>query len=730
MSIALTYIILSLASYRAEDFLTASATKDFTTLGTCVGSLTDKQLKTLQYDESSPDCTDSLTEGIKANLIASLSVSVHGAYYTYHGTPAARLDPGDHLAVVLGAMVNHVLGKSEVFYPTGLNQINGVNFSQGYAALNLVSQQKIPVSCDEIYGRTFAEITADADLTKFIKDIRESRLDDDKNIKSTWPLVDIVANCNGRPTTEGVEVAPFPNENIYTALTANQIKYMHAHCTAQFQFASVGTTQNIFSPTGTGGIPYPGIKAGPFFLPYLNADGFNSTSSYNMKARMYLGQRFGLSVWAYIPMILATCFLLGDAIVFMATELTMPYAIADQGNFEGSRINKVRDSLVLLATSKSSRQKRLAIGITAVFFSFLFYFVFIVLPWGFVYTVMPRPICEESAAPGTLGSTGIAPDHNAMWAEWWQGSMGGWKSDWDATYYDLVVLILQLSVLLVLPFTTFGYGKEWNNFINPETQADRNTQNIVAEQITEVQNNKKYMEQQYYFIPPIIAGVAIMIIGQSVSGARFGMAWAEGVVAQETDADGILVFNEVALSKTVYDQTVATAMIAASCGLLFSAILQRHLIGGVGCYSSLIFFLWVGLVVLFAAPILYFASERSILSEDASSEDCAAFPRSSHEFSNDLCVSRFWTFLVGFILFAVGIGIITLFGCFEAFPNLLKSRIKQYIKIPPREENGVNLFNTAPRGINTVYDPKEFFHPKGKPAPMAAPFMPIIAHRA
>ena len=55
---------------------------------------------------------------------------------------------------------------------------------------------------------------------------------------------------------------------------------MYAHCVAQFQFASVGTQ----AWEGTYGIPLPGIEPCPFFYPYPQTDGFNSSASYTMRA--------------------------------------------------------------------------------------------------------------------------------------------------------------------------------------------------------------------------------------------------------------------------------------------------------------------------------------------------------------------------------------------------------------------------------------------------------------
>ena len=96
--------------------------------------------------------------------------------------------------------------------------------------------------------------------------------------------------------------------------------------------------------------------------------------------------------------------------------------------------------------------------------------------------------------------------------------------------------------------------------------------------------------------------------------------------------------------------------------------------GGVGCLAALAFFGWLVLVVIFALPLLIYASIRSIFHHDSANKDCSIFPRQSHEFENDLCTSRFWTFLIGGGIFFVGVLIITALGLREAIPGILKTR--------------------------------------------------------
>ena len=410
-AISLAFLVTAVVKFRAEDFFTATTTKDFTALGTCVESITHDQLKELDYNNADLKCKDNNEQGNKRKLINTLRSTVHSVYWTYHngkvddGTnsnPPVLVDakdvhiPGHYLRTVMAAQIGHVLGRTAPMFTAGVGGTQesfsnvGLNYSMVYEALSLVSEVDIPASCDDIYGLTFQDISndhqmfdqsvatqalpgmagvqigghyVDTEWETYIKNIRKGRLDDNDDTKTTWPLQEFVIDCPGEAQTLGQDYIPDGGTEEDQALSADAKKYMYAHCTAQFQFASVGS----HAWDGTYGIPLPGIEPGPFARWYPHPDGFNSTSSYNMRARMYLGQRFGLAVWAYVPMFLATVFLLGDCIVFFFTEALMPVTLADQYAFASNTLNNVRDSLVIMATTRASRRKRLALGFAAVF---------------------------------------------------------------------------------------------------------------------------------------------------------------------------------------------------------------------------------------------------------------------------------------------------------------------------------------------------------------------------
>ena len=82
---------------------------------------------------------------------------------------------------------------------------------------------------------------------------------------------------------------------------------------------------------------------------------------------------------------------------------------------------------------------------------------------------------------------------------------------------------------------------------------------------------------------------------------------------------------------------------------------------------------------------MIYAASRSIFTESAASEDCATFPRASHEFENDLCVSRFWTLLVGGGLFLVTVVAITVLGGLEYLQALFASATRRRSTPKPQE---------------------------------------------
>ena len=655
---AIYFQIMALAKWRADDLFVATRVTDFTTLGTCVEVITADQVGTISDGGCKGDGTEEELTGSLGNLRNTLAVSVHGLYHAYQANGAAT---NHQLKYVATSVITATLDSTAVGA--------GVNFTDVKGALEQVAESSVPTSCDTIYGHVPSDVTGDTDANAFYKMLIAGKKDkdDSDDTRGDWPLGDITVNCEDTGQTPGL------NEVDLDALTPAQKLNLYAHCLAQFQFAASGTDPWA----GTYGIPLVGVEPGPSGLAwYPMAEGFNRTHNvdYNTKARMYLGMRFGYSVWAYIPMLIASCYLCADAVVFFMAEATLPDVLNEVHTISQNRLSMVQDSLVMAATSATSRKKRFAYALLAIVISYMAYLFFIILPWGFIYTSMGRPVCEAGA-----------PDHLNTWG--YLGTTGGWKADWDATWYELAVLVIQFIVLIIEAVVTNPLCKTCNNCaIGGNAQAGRSIDSGIVENAKLVQNATKIRRLYQVFIYPLVLGSVIMLLGQAISGARFGMAWAEGIVGQKMHTDettGITspAFNPTLLSEMVYDQTVATVAITVVIGLVIGAALQRHLINGVGCFSATLFFGWLALVVVFALPLLVYANVRSVFNQDKANEDCAAFPSSGYDFSKGACEARWWTFITGGVLLFATLLIMTVFGLIEASTSILKVRNKALVKL-------------------------------------------------
>ena len=756
-ALSVVWIIEAFILYRSEDFIIASETLDWMNppegQATCVEALTDAQLMSLDYDHVDLECKLGNGAGNKLNMRNSLAVSVHGLYYLAknkatlpyvgdmprplykqaddkdaNGNTIPGLDTalGHTMAAVLTAILKETLPDNSV--PPS------VNFASAYRALHWVAdlQQReenpgVPTNCDTIYGKTYAVIENDQNLMNFIENLRLGRLvyqrtlDKLTGVKDTWPLNDIIVDCNEEdddddPTTPIPAWVPRVGQDAITgidALTAEQENYLYAHCYAQFMYASVGSENDA----GVFAVPFVELKAGEISVPYARPTGYNDTASYSQKVRLQLGYRYGLSLWAYVPMLLCSCILLGDAIAFFFAEITMPNVMADMGLYSDNRLKNIRDSLVIAANTRASRLKRFGLCLLAYICSWLFYAIFIIWPYGFIHSTLPRPICEKDDS-----GFGTAPNHNPNPAfGLWRGTHGGWKSDWDATWYELAALFCQTFTLAVLPLTTTAFGRDIESSIsNDDKRAGREVKANAESALERVRTSAKYVDWQGPAFFLFSLGVLIMILGQSISNANFGMAWAEGVMALKKDEYGNQVYDEIRIADLVYDQGVATFAVTVSCGLVFGALIARRYVAGLGCYSAVVFLGWMVLAFVFFLPLLSYASMRAIFNHDEANSDCSVFDHGARGElvtipHGDLCILRYWSFLLGGGLLVVTIVILTLVG----LPDVLKGTVLDtrttanvVYTAPP---NHSKFFREGPsmRTNQALYDAEDLTTPLG-----------------
>ena len=294
-----------------------------------------------------------------------------------------------------------------------------------------------------------------------------------------------------------------------------------------------------------------------------------------------------------------------------------------------------RDSLVMAATSKNSRKKRFAIGLLACISGWIFYAVFVIAPWGFIYTRMARPHCEAGE-----------PDHVNEWG--YLGTTGGWKSDWDATWYEYMIILIQVFVLFVEGIVTAPFCGPCNRIGNTNVDGMAVDRGIV-DTAKFVTNKAAYRRLFKVLIYPLVIGVIVLIAGQAVSGARFGMAWAEGVVGQQMHTDEA---TGVVTPRSTRSRSRPRCTTRPSPCWPSRRVRAGHGRGDAAPSDQ-------RRRVLLGDALLWLAGARRHLCAAAAdlrqralglqrgraNKDCASFPDTGYDFSKTACEARFWTFI-------------------------------------------------------------------------------------
>lgn len=366
-SISLNYHVQLITKWRANDMFNATDTVSFAALGTCIDRISVDQLEYRKYHKAG--CGDDKEKFLRE----SLAVSVHGLYYL------KSKDNDNDLHTVASSVIATTLG-------TETADADPISRKMAYKALKKVAEYKgMPNKCEELYYANVShpetQIASDADVQTFFNRIMTHKDDSGANeAYMAWPIRDPHVDCSMHDLYGQPPSSPPPPPTLEN-LTSTEVLKMYAHCRAQFLFASSG--QRPMS--GSMGVPMVGAKPGPyednvFTEPEHFARDYNT--NYETKTKIYLGQRFGYSMWAYIPMLLATSYLLTDALVLLVAALTAAARFKTTSEKSPTFLAYLRTIAVRLATNKISRLIRRSIGTSLVLVSFITYAIFIAQPWG------------------------------------------------------------------------------------------------------------------------------------------------------------------------------------------------------------------------------------------------------------------------------------------------------------------------------------------------------------
>lgn len=408
--------------------------------------------------------------------------------------------------------------------------------------------------------------------------------------------------------------ADVPASNPSPTVTADT-SLLFTHCAHQFSYA------RSYPTAGTFGIPKVGIKASPALLPIVAT---NATTTWQDRARIVVGTRWGYSTIFYTVAMLATAFFIMDSTVLLLAELTrVDSYYAQNAIVAGDRAAMREGMMTMLATFQSKRNFRWTIALLLIILETLLWVLLIGVPWGFG-TEFKRPICEIGDAEHWI-------------APFYATTKAGWKLDWDAFSLEMLVLLSHILILIAVPISQRARRGGGEQGRRPRTiQGDTNGFTGVA---------VDSLRSAYWFALLSVGGL-LFYIGQSVALFRFGVAWAEGVSMDR--------HNEISLGTMLYDHVNAVLYLSLTIGLTLGSIIGRWLLAGLSCTSFTIFLVWVLLTVAAFIPPFFVSTYWVFFAfEDSKGQDdCKSIFGDLDEFvfARTACDLRAGTYIAAIIL--------------------------------------------------------------------------------
>jgi len=560
VSVFLVFFVYT--KYRSDDFVTATETNDFSTLGTCVESVTDEIVEHADFEHESWDCNKE-----KDKLAYLLMSQTHSIYYLH-------LKYGSEVVTSIAmTLVSSTLGYNSTF----------VNRSAASEVLRMLDDDdvKIPSNCTEIYTGA---------VPVFYDTLNQK-------------LPEIACNSSmfrslSRTNLNSVEIG-----NLLYA------------CNKQFSFGQSGPRADTY------GIPFLNEPAGPdstWWSSLPITDRFNSTSAWSVKSRVFLGVRFGWSLFAYVPTVMSLGVLTTDA-------GTVLLVLMNGGRFKG--YGWERPFVLCLSVASS---------ITSMFWG-------IWIPWGGMWSPrLGRPLCEEwdDSSEDTVFFDYM----------FYMKTRGGWKPDGACLYCEFLVVVFQIFALIVVCVSGWYHGKHRKKDTSKSDEVEK-----------EYDGQKKRKSTNRYCCFVVVSvfvsgfGLLCVIASEWYEGVVFGDAWVRSISGES------VAWKYFYVTRLVYDMNLNTLVaILFGGGLIGSIIGKRTLMSDVHFVETkssapkdaVVFFVWLVIsCATFAVFLGFYVSYNT--------EDCEMFPENGqYDTERSSCVLRFSTSIVGTIL----IGLVVVIG--------------------------------------------------------------------
>ena len=587
------FVLTAYTAYRSEDFVEATNTINFEVKDTCVESVTDGIVKHANFQDA---CCNSGCEEAKNRVARLLLSQTHSIYHLRKTSPSYEVES------VAASLMASLLG----------TQSRSINITVATNVMKMLDDADftVPAKCSSIY----------TNVTSYTYDTVDP---------AATPRLPTLSCSNRAPTGA--------NPNNFSTQELGKLLYA---CEKTFMFGRTGPHPDTY------GIPYLNEPPGPNAYLWPNTTGFNSNSSWSVKSRMFLGFRFGWSLWAYTPTILSLSYLTMDAALVLLAETTVSARLRGIRRLQSEFKAKEREEgkqyknmvLRVAATYVRERAVRFTFASLLVVNSIVWMVVAVWLPWGLWSPRLGRPYCEE----GT--DADVDPSFAYLF---YKKTQGGWKSEAPVTILELAAICAQVFMLFALPISMRGIDDK-TGYERPNNPA----------RVKGVINSAKGGS---FLILSTMVAIVLIIIGNALSGSVFGNAWAQAVAKETT------VFNEFIIAGYIYDMNLGTLVSVVAGGMVFAVVIGRWMFDSFTCESMPIFLMWVIFATGAFIPMLAFYGLPYFTDKDEHVADCKLFPEGGdYDMERNSCEARYWIVIVGTSILTGIVGLLTLVGFYEA----------------------------------------------------------------
>jgi hypothetical protein len=623
--IAIFFILTAYTEYRSKDFVTATKTKNFATLGTCVESVTDDIVADANFQDASWATNDCSTTEKNEKVGRLLLSQVHSIYYLH------KVSPDVNVSATAITLMASLLGSpsQSVAIDTAASVMKKLD-DDGFV---------VPKSCSSIYT---GAVSYPYDTVG-------------TNLAPKLPSI----SCDGTLTGS--------NPSTFTSQDWGKLLYA---CEKTFMFGRTGPHPDTY------GIPFLNEPPGPNIYLWPNTTGFNSTSPWSTKSRMFLGFRFGWSLWAYTPAILALAYLTMDAALVLLVETTIENRIDGMKETATGTKQKLRYAiLIAIASYIRERGVRFIFASLLVINAVIWMTVTVWTPWGLWAQRLGRPKCDEGV------DADVDPSFSYLFTK---KTQGGWYSEAPVTFLEFAAICAMFFILVALPISRQVPNRANNDSkVGAGLSQYRNASNRFEGWIAVLQSARG----GGVFILSTVVAIVLLIIGNAAAGSVFGNAWARSV------ADEAVTWNEVVIAQYIYDMNLGALLSILASGLVLAVVIGRWMLDSFTCQSLNIFFVWVVFAFGAFAPMLFVYGFNYWTDKDEHVADCGIFPTDgTHDVERYSCETRYWTVIVGTAILALVVTFLTLVGFWDARYGLInrpqRAKIGEGAWVPKADDLG------------------------------------------